>query len=298
MFEIDGEFHTQCALTLESSEFGNLVNPDDREMVDLLVTLWDAKQGAFKKVTKNSGSDTVENPWINLIACTTPAWIAGNFPDYMIGGGFTSRCLFIYADAKHKFVAYPAKHVPKDLKEQELTLVNDLIHIAGGPLGPYKLTDAAIKWGEAWYEDHYAHLPDHLDDDRFGGYLARKQTHLHKLAMVVAASSRDAMFISDDDLALSNQMITDLEIDMTKVFHKIGRSDTSLQVEKLVEYVNAQPGSISYEQAYNFVHRSFPMARDFESAITGAHQAGLLIVREVAGKGLTVFPVPRQSDSS
>jgi hypothetical protein len=55
-FDVEGDFHTQCALTLESSEFGNLVNPQDREMIDLLVTLWDSKQGGFAKVTKNSGS--------------------------------------------------------------------------------------------------------------------------------------------------------------------------------------------------------------------------------------------------
>jgi hypothetical protein len=78
-------------------------------MVDLLVSLWDGKQGAFEKKTKGSGSDSVENPWINLIACTTPAWIAGNFPEYMIGGGFTSRCIFVYAEKKAKLVAYPSK---------------------------------------------------------------------------------------------------------------------------------------------------------------------------------------------
>jgi hypothetical protein len=31
----------------------------------------------------------------------------------------------------------------------------------------------------------------HLDDERFGGYLARKQTHIHKLAMILAAAESD-----------------------------------------------------------------------------------------------------------
>ena len=59
---------------------------------------------SFKKISKHAGNDDVVNPWINIIACTTPAWIAGNFPEYMIGGGFTSRCVFVYADAKERFV--------------------------------------------------------------------------------------------------------------------------------------------------------------------------------------------------
>lgn len=115
-FEYGGAIHTMSALTLESSEFGNLLNPQDKDMVDLLVALWDGKPGTFEKKTKHSGNDTIENPWINLIACTTPSWIAGNFPEYMIGGGFTSRCIFVYADQKAKYVAYPGLRVPKNLE--------------------------------------------------------------------------------------------------------------------------------------------------------------------------------------
>jgi hypothetical protein len=113
-FEYQGEFYPMSALTIESSEFGNLLNPQDTEMIDLLVSLWDSKQGAFHKKTKASGNDIVENPWINLIACTTPSWIAGNFPEYMIGGGFTSRCIFVYAEKKAQLVAYPSGNRPPE----------------------------------------------------------------------------------------------------------------------------------------------------------------------------------------
>jgi hypothetical protein len=129
-FEHKGEFHVMSALTLESSEFGNLLNPQDKEMVDLLVNLWDGKPGTFEKKTKHSGNDSVENPWINLIACTTPSWIAGNFPEYMIGGGFTSRCIFVYADKKAKHVAYPGLAVPADLEARAEGLRLDLEHIS------------------------------------------------------------------------------------------------------------------------------------------------------------------------
>ena len=177
-YELQGEFHAQSAITIESSEFGNLLNPQDKEMVDLLVSLWDGKQGAFEKKTKGSGNDVIENPWINLIACTTPSWIAGNFPEYMIGGGFTSRCIFVYAEKKAKYVAYPSEFVPTDMRERAQKLVEDLCQISLLK-GEYKLTNDAREWGRAWYETHYAAKHIHLDDERFGGYLARKQTHNH-----------------------------------------------------------------------------------------------------------------------
>jgi len=288
-FELSGEWHTQCALTLESSEFGNLVNPQDREMIDLLVTLWDSKQGGFKKMTKGSGTDLVENPWINLIACTTPAWIAGNFPEYVIGGGFTSRCLFVYTEEKEKYIAYPSLHVPKSLAKTQELLVQDLEHIALTLCGNYALSPKAIDWGTEWYEYHYKNRPEALDDDRFGGYIARKQTHIHKLAIVLAASQRDELIITDADLALANTMVTDLEKDMPKVFSKIGRTEESIQAERFIKYIQDH-GEVPFVQAYKFIHTYFPNSRDFEGIVAGAIRAGYVTMDMVSMKIKAVKP--------
>ena len=275
-FQIDQEWHTQSALTLESSEFGNLVNPSDREMIDLLVTLWDAKKGAFRKITKGSGKDSVENPWINMVACTTPAWIAGNFPEYVIGGGFTSRCLFVYAEEKAKYVPYPSLEVPSNMADTAARLVADLEHISVALLGPYRLSDDAITWGRNWYRSHYnGGAPEALADDRFAGYLARKQTHIHKTAIVIAASQRDELVITEDDLAMANTMITDLEQDMPKVFSRIGRSEESVQAERFIKFVQAK-GELPYAAAYHFIHMHFPKARNFEDMLNGAIRSGQL----------------------
>lgn len=275
VFNIGPAAHVQCALTLESSEFGNLVNPQDREMIDLLVTLWDSRQGTFKKVTKSSGVDQIENPWINMIACTTPSWVAGNFPEYVIGGGFTSRCLFIYTDQKDKYVAYPHLSVPSALGDTRHRLIQDLEHIST-LAGAYHLTPEALAWGKTWYEFHYKHPPENLTDDRFGGYLARKQTHLHKLAMVISASRNDSLRITLEDMHDALGMLTDLEADMPKVFAKIGRSEESIQTEKLITFVHRK-GQAPYFLAYQHVHSAFPRFQDFQAVVNGAVRAGYMI---------------------
>jgi len=281
-FEYDGLMSVMSALTLESSEFGNLVDPQDKKMVDLLVSLWDGKPGVFEKKTKNNGNDSVENPWINLIACTTPAWIAGNFPEYMIGGGFTSRCVFVYADEKAKLVAYPGLEVPKDLSNDKKKLVDDLTHIATNLCGEFKLSPDAIKWGRAWYEQHYSTVNSDLSDDRFGGYRARKQTHIHKLAMILSASVSDDLIITAEHLGIAEQMLTDLEPDMNFVFSKIGKSDNALYAERLIWYVQ-QKKKLPYNEAYRYVHVYFPSMRDFEDVLAGVIKAGYLrLVQEGA----------------
>lgn len=273
-FEHEGMIYPMSAMTLESSEFGNLLNPQDKEMVDLLVSLWDGKQGTFEKTTKHSGKDSVENPWINLIACTTPAWIAGNFPEYMVGGGFTSRTIFVYADEKQKYVAYPGLRVPPNLEQQADALVADLTHISMLS-GEYKLTPQAIEWGEEWYKQHYSVRAANLDPDRFGGYIARKQTHIHKLAMVLSASQSDNMLITPEHLQVAHSMVTDLEPDMQFVFSKIGRSDASLHAERLVNFIQAH-GEVSFQEAYRHVHSHFSSMRDFEDVLLGLVKAGFI----------------------
>ena len=288
--EYNGSYVPMSAITIESSEFGNLFDPQNREMVDLYVTLWDGKQGKFRKQTKGSGTDEVENPWINMIACTTPAWIAGNFPDYIIGGGFTSRCVFVYADKKDKFVAYPGLAVPECREEIEQALVEDLTAISK-LVGEFKLTPDAIEWGQAWYQKHYTTRAPALADERFEGYLARKQTHIHKLAMIISASQGDDLRITAQMLALADTMVTDLEPDMAKVFGKIGKSPTSNTVDRLVAYVH-QRGKVTFAEGYRHVHAHFPMLKDFESILAGAIQAKLLGIMQ---HGSTRYIIPGEA---
>lgn len=292
-FEYNSEYHAMSALTILSSEFGNLLDPRDTAMVDLFVTLWDGRQGAFEKKTKGSGNDTVENPWINLIACTTPSWIAGNFPEYMVGGGFTSRCIFVYAEKKQRLVAYPQEIIPEGWKEKAQHLLDDLTLISMMK-GKFTMTPEALKYGHAWYEAHYASKHLHLDEDRFGGYLARKQTHIHKLAMVLSAAESDSLIITAEHLALANQMVTDLEPEMQFVFSKIGKSEEALFAERLIWYV-AKRGKVEWAEAYRYVHAHFPKIQDFESIINGAIRSGQLRMQQ-QGNTLYLFPGITVSD--
>jgi Protein of unknown function (DUF3987) len=277
----DGLNHGMSSLVIESSELGTFLNPADREMVDFLVTLWDGKKGAVKKLTKTQGEDVIENPCINLIACTTPAWIEGNFPEYMIGGGFTSRCIFVFAEQKRQYVAYPYLHVPKDFAEIRAKLIADLIEISELK-GQFILLPETIQWGEKWYEEHYRTRPRHLDNERFGGYIARKQTHIHKLAMVISAARSATLEISVDDLSTANQIVTSLETDMPKVFERIGMTAETKGAGLLVSYVrSAGPAGIAYQDLYNMLFRDLSF-NDFKAALEGAVAAGRV---EMVGAG-------------
>lgn len=287
-FPFEGDYYPQSALTLESSEFGNLLNPNDPQMVDLLVSLWDGKQGVFDKRTKSSGNDTVENPWINLIACTTPSWIAGNFPEYMIGGGFTSRCVFVYAEKKAKFVAYPGRHVVAATEGLKRTLIRDLQDIAT-ITGPMVIAEDAMDWGDEWYERHYRAKHLHLDDARFGGYIARKQTHIHKLAMVLSAAKGNDRKITKEMLMFADARVTELERDMPLVFRNIGLTPDAQGANRIVALLSRYE-SMPYAELYKAVHALFPNAQAFEQVFKGLLGSGQIKVTQ-KGNDFIVYPV-------
>lgn len=264
-------------VTISSSEFGNLLDPSNREMVDVLVSLWDGQPGAFKKATKTSGNDQIENPWINIIACTTPAWISGNFPDYMIGGGFTSRCLFVYAEKKRQLVAYPADHAPADYSATRESLIQDLERIST-LVGEYTLTTEAKTWGAQWYERHYSEKHAHLSPEQFGGYLARKQAHIHKLSMVLSAARSDELVIHRDTLEMAAGLVDALEQDMPKVFGKIGLNPKTRALSDLVEIIAAN-GSMTQQDLYRKLSRQVTF-QEFTPLLQSAAEAGFIRISQ------------------
>lgn len=276
----NGEFLPQSAVTIESSELGNLLNPNNVEMLDLLVSLWDGKAtsshggGEFSKVTKTQGSDIIQNPWVNVLACTTPAWISGNFPEYTIGGGFTARCIFVYAERKRQLVAYPSESLPPEFQDIRRKLIVDL-ELISQIGGAYELTPDAMEWGENWYAEHHSRRPGHLDNDRFGGYLARKQTHMHKLAMIVAASKRDERVITIDDLQEALSLVSATEAAMPLVFSQIGRTEESKHTAELLSYIRSK-GEIEYTELFREMFRVFPDTRIFEAALNSCRTAGYI----------------------
>jgi hypothetical protein len=212
-----------AAITCGVAELGTFLKTDDKELVDTLVAMWDGQKETFRRQTRTQGNTVIVNPWLNIIACTTPSWLREHFDEGMVGGGLTSRILFVYADRKRHLVAYPGDHVPpKEYKKEAEDLFHDLTIIAS-LAGPYSFTADAKAFGMSWYEKHWqGERAAHLASPRFEGYIARKQTHIHKVAMVLSAAKRSDLVITLEDLQEAEIAVSSLEPDMLRVFENIG----------------------------------------------------------------------------
>lgn len=266
-----GEVITQQSLVISAREFGTLVNPKDTELIDQLVSIWDCE--TISKRTRMDGQTNILTPCLNIISCTTPAWISENVPRYMIGGGFASRTIFVYGKEKEQFVAYPRKKVPPDYKERKSRLISDLEQISK-LVGEYTLTPEAEEWGEAWYEHFHREESKKLDQTLVGGYIARKQTLAHKVAMCLAASKRDRLIIEKDDLQRATRLLTELEADMPFVYAKIGLSAEAEAGESIISFLRRYEGRVPFTILYKHMHPRFPRPEDFERVMEGLKNAG------------------------
>lgn len=288
------ELFPMSCLTISVSELGTFLKIEDTALVDVLVDLWDGQLSTWGHSTKTSGSVEIKNPWLNIIGCTTPTWLKANFPEHLIGGGLTSRIVFVYGEKKRKLVAYPDEMMPDaDYIALEKKLVEDLKKIAMMQ-GPMLLTPKARDWGHDWYTRHWTGpRPTHMASDRYGGYLSRKQTHIHKLALVLSAARSNDRRITEVDLHEASLLLESVEPHMIKVFESIGVVDEARRIGEIEKFVSAH-GWLSSDQIWRFV-MNIMSQKDFEESLKSAVRGGLLKVELRNGQRGVRLPRPGES---
>jgi hypothetical protein len=259
-------------LTISISELGTFFKMEDSALMDVLVSLWDGQLGTWSHKTKSSGNVDIVNPWLNIIGCTTPSWLQEHFPEHMIGGGLVSRMIFVFGDKKRQFVAYPADWInPQEYREAGDKLFMDLAEISS-MAGEILLADDAKVWGRRWYDEHWTTRPTHMASERYGGYISRKQAHIHKLSIIVAAAKRSRLVIELEDLLEAEQIITSIEADMSKVFSNIGLVDSARQTNEIVHLVG-NFGFLPTKDLWKLCMNSMEF-RTFQDNVRAAIEAG------------------------
>lgn len=271
------KFIPMSAITMHCSELGVFLDPKNREMIDTLVHLWDGQPGVFSKSTKTSGNDTLINPWINLIGCTTPSWITENLPSHTSGGGFLSRVIFVHADRKEKLIPYPDEIIETE-KERILreNLINDLIGISMLS-GKMVLTPEAREWGKLQYANHWgvdAEVAIRNGDETRASYNARKQTHMHKIAMVLSAAEGNSKIITLQHLREAEKLLTRAEECLSQIGEFVNYNP-STKFQQLIVETMKRNGAMTKAELFHRLFKHGTKA-EFDGAINSALQAGYL----------------------
>lgn len=293
MVELEpGVMSPMACVTLNLSEFGTLLDTENKQLVDVMTSLWDGSKTVWRKVTKTQGTNEIVNPWINMIACTTPAWISSNFSHQAVSGGFVSRCVFVYAERKRHLRALPDEHIPPGHKEYRRKLVMDLQKIAELK-GAFTLTPDARAWTNAWYARHHDVKRKRSAEELLSGYLERKQVQMMKLAMVLSAARRDDLKITQAEMEMSEAMVTALEADLPKVFRSMSARHGPMQAAMdVVRWLDTRR-EVPYAEAFKEFFTRF-QPREFDQVLQACQRAGMLVVENRGGvvwlRGLSESP--------
>ena len=138
------KFH--CSLTAFSEELSVFLGQNDIKFLADLTDWYDSSDN-WKYETKNKGSDHIQGVCFNLLGATAPDWLQSILPQEAIGGGFTSRVIFVTALKKEKTIVEPK--ITPEHKKMRKVLINDLGKISNIS-GEIVFDDEAKEYYKEW----------------------------------------------------------------------------------------------------------------------------------------------------
>lgn len=245
-FDDDGQIVMQCAVTVVAEELAIFLGEGDAGFLADLTNWYDARS-KWTYETKHSGIDEILGVCVNILASMAPDWIPLSIPQGAIGGGFTSRIIFVVESRKGRNISNPnLLKIDTELLEDiraDLERVKQLV-------GPMTFDPTALSTYEKWYvreEERAASGRPPLTDPRFSGYVARRATHVKKVAMVICAARSDSMIVIKEDFDRALRILENTERTMQDVFGKVGRSVYVEQTQAVMDFIKRKGTSTRSE---------------------------------------------------
>ena len=261
---------------LHADEFSHFLNAQTYEhgIGPMLTNAADGRRIEYR--TKARGKELVRAPCLTILGATTVEWIRSAIPASAVGGGLTSRFLFVYEAKPPKPVAFPQR----PSIDTELSQAFASIHQTAGVAS---MTPKACEIYESHY-DRWVDSPLFLNP-HLTGYASRRYVHALRLAMLLAVSETplhppiiDAHHVRGAELLLS-----DIEPGMPRVLTLITSSAKGALGETLLTYLDGTPQGLTREELLQTVAHSLSF-REFLDILETLVQSGK-VVRQDSPRG-------------
>jgi len=217
----------------------------DSGLIEGLTKLYDC--GPFEYRLKNSPISVVDKPCVNIIAASTPEWLAvGSAADF-IGGGFSSRIIPAAILKDERIV--PRPKMTQTEKALEKMLINDL-SIIGALAGQFLITQKAEQYYDDWYT---VRIKTQNPDLRMRGYYAKKHTLVWKLAMILSLNINDDLVITEDHIEAALKLLGKLELTIPFAFQGVAWGEQAKMQEKVMIEIHKRK-EVVYSELLQSVH--------------------------------------------
>lgn len=244
------------------------------DLIPILTNLYDGKEDTGY-ITKTKGKLKIKDGLISILGCSTPDWIPRCMPDDAVGGGFTSRFIFVSAPGSKKN-AWPQK--TQEMIELEKKLIHDLALISTIK-GEFVPTSAARQW----FDDWYCNVLPAQGDQKLDGYFSRKHDHILKLAMLISACRNDQYVIDTHHIQMAKAALEAVEPFMTRAFSTMGITDQHNIGMKVMMYMYQQGGKVKYSDILRRLSKYVKNSEQLKDAMFMLDQQGY-VQQIISGK--------------
>lgn len=277
-----GEQTYHSSLTIFSTEFTVFLGYHNQELIAALCEWYDChNRWTYETIARKK--EEVVGVWVNLFAGTTPDAIQASLPIESIGGGLTSRIIFVVEEKRGKLVIVPTKTEREIQLQQKLVYDLEAINQLSGVM---QYTEGFLKIYSDWCKYADTHRP--FQDKKFDGYCGRRRKHLITLSMVCCASHSDEMIITSADIERAIALLAEVEMKMGKVFKGMGRSGTADLLNDAVTFVtNSQVQDIPLFQFARYFEGDMDKF-EMDRVITTMEAMNLIQLVKRPGVGITL----------
>lgn len=233
-----GRIRWHCSVTAFSEELAVFLGQNNITFLSNLTDWYDCKD-RWAYDTIGRGRDFINGVCFNFCGATAPDWFQSILPQEAVGGGYTSRHIYICEEQKGqtspKHILTTAQHRLRESLVNDLSRINTLAgEIKFSPDGErayinwYKSYDAALGRGE---------YP--VEDPRFAYYAERRATHIRKLMIALSASRSDSLIMNAQDFDRANKLLRAAELKMHRTFGGFGRAKGAIDAQRVLDYVQS-----------------------------------------------------------
>ncbi len=238
-----GKMTFHSSLTIWAQELTVFLGYGNLQLMSDLCDWFDCRN-KWTYRTKNMGTDEIIGVFVNLFGGTTPSLIRSAMPLDAIGGGLTSRIVFVFEEDIAQCQPCPfLSDAQLGLREQ-LRLDLERIYSMHGD---FKVTKEFLDLWTEWYVSQHKSQPFEDTGHRFEGYFRRRPVHVMKLSMIVNASRTDRMIVEACDFQRALGILMEAEKKMPNTFSGVGKYQ---HAETLTSVMNelALKGEMSQEE--------------------------------------------------
>lgn len=235
-FTVDskGNMYDHSSLTIFSPELTVFLGYNNLQLISDLTDWYDCRD-EWEYRTKNSGTNTIKGVYVNMIGATTPDLVRSALPQDAVGGGLSSRMIFVSEWERSKVVPFP--FLTDDDLELHDKLKHDLEQIYT-MRGTFSITEEFKKVWLKWYVKQDQD-PPFKDNPKFEGYINRRGNHILKLCMILSASDSNEMVLKSKHIKRAIAFLEEVEKKMPSVFFGHGTSADADLTGRILQTVSA-----------------------------------------------------------